>query len=791
MQALSADQLVGQILGNYRIERFLGKGRLNAVYLGRHLASQKLDALTMYLVPAHFSVEANARFLTRFRKESAAIIKLDHQYILPIYESGEYAGTPYLVTPYVNQGSLADMLKRHGRYDHREVVPILEQIASGVAYAHNRSCIHGTLRPSNLVVRDEDTLQVAGFGLMHMLQLSGIEKSEQPYAHLLTVAQTFLASPEYIAPEIVQGQVIDVRSDIYALGCILFELLSGRPPFSGSDPLEVARMHVTQSIPSLHIFCPEVPIALTSVVNQALERDPARRFQHVEELKEAFIQGSRGASAKGSQGRRYAEDERDWAETVQMAERVQETPADGYRLGNTNKWQLLPPIVTGKLSAVPFPTPQGLFSTSSKMVDREVNTSPGGRSNRGVSRPERYTDQQTLPPIAPASDQQTSQRYQNQPAAPTWPPLAAAPTWPPLAAETPVSASAASQTFVPERGNTRPTYRQETFNEPARAAPNLPASENIIARDATAWSENNQAAPAGSNMAMNSMPGMQEDTSRLVQSYSWWSQPGAQNIEVREERVKNARAQTQPQSQAQPAPLPSASSREPLFLRNSDTVSWMSEPVVPENVRRNFAAPTQKKGKMSRRRAIAFLASGGVVAAGTVGVLNLKHLLPTNQTPTAHTQTNAAANVAHTNTQPQKTQAKTTTTTQKTGTQNTGTQNTGTGTTQNTGTQGQNGKVIGSTKQATNTAVTFANPANDTPALLVRLTSGTFVAYEQACTHQGVLVNYDPAKKLLVCPAHGAIFDPANGGAVVQGPAQQPIPKVNVQVQANGTITTA
>src|SRR5215470_11851597 len=115
MQAFSLDQIVGQILGNYCIERFLGAGRLNAVYLGRHLASQRLDAMTMYLVPAHLSAEAKARFLTRFHKESAAITQLDHPHILPIYEYGEYVGIPYLVTPYVTQGSLADLLKRYGR----------------------------------------------------------------------------------------------------------------------------------------------------------------------------------------------------------------------------------------------------------------------------------------------------------------------------------------------------------------------------------------------------------------------------------------------------------------------------------------------------------------------------------------------------------------------------------------------------------------------------------------------------------------------------------------------------
>ena len=84
----------------------------------------------------------------------------------------------------------------------------------------------------------------------------------------------------------------------------------------------------------------------------------------------------------------------------------------------------------------------------------------------------------------------------------------------------------------------------------------------------------------------------------------------------------------------------------------------------------------------------------------------------------------------------------------------------------------------------------FANPANDTPSLLVRLANSTFVAYERAYTHVGVLVNYDPATEMLVCPAHGAIFDPAKGSAVVQGPAQLPLPKIGIQIQADGTVTT-
>src|SRR5579884_3264199 len=252
MQALSLDQLVGQTLDGYRVERLLGKGRLNAVYLAQNLASRRTDALTLYLTPESFPPESRQRFLKRFLKGATAVSALQHPHILPVYAFGEYQGCPYLVTPYTMHGSLADELKNRGRYEHPEVLKILKQAASGLDYAHKKGYIHGTLKPSNLVLKNrEGELMVAGFGLLHMLQSSGLVRTNRPYAHLFSIADTLMIAPGYVAPEIVEGKSIDRRSDIYALGAILFELLSGQPPFSGKDPLEVAQWHVKQSAPAL------------------------------------------------------------------------------------------------------------------------------------------------------------------------------------------------------------------------------------------------------------------------------------------------------------------------------------------------------------------------------------------------------------------------------------------------------------------------------------------------------------------------------------------------------------
>lgn len=721
MQALSLDQLVGQILGNYRIERFLGSGRLNAVYLGRHQASQRLDAVTMYLVPAHFSSEARARFLARFYKEAAAIAQLEHPHILPIYEYGEYAGTPYLVTPYVTQGSLADLLTRYGRYDHTAIVPILEQLASGVAYAHSKGHIHGMLRPANVIVRDQELLQVAGFGLMHMLQLGGIEQSELPYAHLLTVGQTFLASPEYIAPEVVRGKAIDRRSDIYALGCILFELLCGQPPFTGSDPLEIAQQHVTQEPPSLRTLFPGVPIALVSVVNQALARDPARRFQYVEELKDAFIQASRGASSSSTQKGLPSEEKRSWSARVQTSGRLQSVSPQGSKLSDSGKWQLLPPIITGKLPALPQ------LSTLGETV---------------------------------ASDQHS---HESQLAAVTFPPI--------VPAQLPVANTAGSPISAPEvnspyPASVLPSYLLGTGGDVRMGLPPLSAT----------------AGEASSSPASDSLPGVYADTEKLAESYAWWSLHGAEvekPLSPTKEEKSPFYVREEQEPNAQTVQIPPT--REPLVVPVSD--NWTSNPIAPGA----FGASTKKNSKnkkKSRRSVVALLAVGGVAAAGAAVVLNLNRVealvgsLHQSATAYVNTQVHNVPSQPAPNTQGHPSQP--TPNTQAHPSQPT----------PNPNTQNKKGTVIGNTQQKANSSVDFTNPATATPGILVRLIDSTFVAYDKACTHAGVLVNYNPATKLLVCPAHGAIFDPAKGGAVVQGPALLPLPTIGIQVQADGTVTT-
>ena len=190
--------------------------------------------------------------------------------------------------------------------------------------------------------------------------------------------------------------------------------------------------------------------------------------------------------------------------------------------------------------------------------------------------------------------------------------------------------------------------------------------------------------------------------------------------------------------------------------------------------------PAKRLHNAGRRRVIATLAAGSVVAAGALiaGKMNLAHLVTTLNTHTAQGSTTATGQQQVSNTGTPK---------GNTNPGNTGTPKGGTNP-GNTGTA-PTGKVLGATSLAANTAMDIINPADGKAGLLIHLPNGHFAAYERACTHEGVEVNYDPMTHTLVCPAHGAVFDPLNKAAVLQGPAMTPLKSVAFLVNANGTIT--
>ena len=290
MQPRDADQFCGQTIRGYLVEEYLGKGRLTALYRVRKRAEAESRVLTIIMVPEHLQASARERFFLRFDQEAARLVQLNHPHIFPLEGWGQQAGYPYLLMPDQRGKTLATELSQHGSVSLAYAAAVLDRVAETLEYARDHGVLHRGLAPTRIFLHPELFIQVAGFGLVSLLERSGIDQAaDEPQAHLQTIAGTFFEPPEYLAPEVVLGRAGDGRADVYAMGILLWEMLGGRPPFTGGSFLDVAAKHVRQPLPSLHAIRPDVPLALELVIHQALKRDPSQRFQSPRDLAAACL----------------------------------------------------------------------------------------------------------------------------------------------------------------------------------------------------------------------------------------------------------------------------------------------------------------------------------------------------------------------------------------------------------------------------------------------------------------------------------------------------------------------
>jgi serine/threonine protein kinase len=290
MQPIGADQFCGQTIHGYHVEEYLGKGRLTALYRVRKRAAAESRVLTIVMVPERLQGSARERFFLRFDEEAARLVQLKHPHIFPLEGWGQQAGYPYLLMPDQRGKTLATELRHAGGVSLAYAAAVLDRVAETLEYALDHGVLHRNLSPARIFLHAELFIQVAGFGLVSLLERRGIDQAEDdPHAHLQTIAGTYFEPPEYLAPEVVLGRPGDGRADVYAMGILLWDLLSGHPPFTGGSYLDVAARHVRQPLPSLHALRPDVPLALELVVHQALKRDPSQRFQSPRDLAAACL----------------------------------------------------------------------------------------------------------------------------------------------------------------------------------------------------------------------------------------------------------------------------------------------------------------------------------------------------------------------------------------------------------------------------------------------------------------------------------------------------------------------
>jgi serine/threonine protein kinase len=280
------NELLGQALGTCTLRRLLGRGGMGAVYLAQQSRPRRTVAVKVLMPGNVLEKKSRTEFLTRFRREADAIAALDHVNIMPVYEYGEQGDIAYLVMPYVNGGTLREVLEKRGALSLDEAVHIIEQAAAALDIAHAQGIIHRDLKPGNMLFHADGRLLLADFGLAKVLR--DLKDPSQSGQSDLTSTGTIVGTPEYLSPEQGTGRPIDHRSDIYSLGIVLFQMLGGRVPFTGTSPVAVAIKHALEEPPSLTQMNPTVPPEVEAVVMKALAKEPEDRYNSAGELAEAL-----------------------------------------------------------------------------------------------------------------------------------------------------------------------------------------------------------------------------------------------------------------------------------------------------------------------------------------------------------------------------------------------------------------------------------------------------------------------------------------------------------------------
>jgi serine/threonine-protein kinase len=280
--------LAAALAGQYDIERELGRGGMGVVYLAQDV---KLDRkVALKVLPPLLADSAQVR--ERFLREARTSARLTHPNIVAIYGAGEVNSLVYFVMSYVEGESLAERLRRNGVLDPANAVPIIRDVALALAYAHERGVVHRDIKPENILLdAHSGRAMVTDFGIARVAE-----------AAPLTMTGQVLGSVHYMSPEQVSGDKVDGRSDLYSLGVVAFQALSGRLPFDNETASAVIVSHVTKAPPPLLSLAPQVPGALAAVVDRCLSKSPGDRYDTgdalARALDEAWEKRSKGASPR-------------------------------------------------------------------------------------------------------------------------------------------------------------------------------------------------------------------------------------------------------------------------------------------------------------------------------------------------------------------------------------------------------------------------------------------------------------------------------------------------------------
>src|SRR5437660_9426038 len=267
--------LKAALADRYAIDRELGHGGTATVYLAQDLKHGRSVAVKVLRPELAAALGAE-----RFLREIEIAARLTHPHILPLHDSGEAKGFLYYVMPFVDGESLRDRLRREQQLPIEEAVRIAREVATALSHAHSHDVVHRDIKPENILLSGGEAV-VADFGIARAIVAAGAE----------TLTDTGLAvgTPGYMSPEQATGaEHVDGRSDIYSLGCVLYEMLAGHPPFTGSNAQEILGRHAIDGVPAVRAARNGVPLAVEQTITRSLAKQPADRFATTDEFAEAL-----------------------------------------------------------------------------------------------------------------------------------------------------------------------------------------------------------------------------------------------------------------------------------------------------------------------------------------------------------------------------------------------------------------------------------------------------------------------------------------------------------------------
>jgi serine/threonine-protein kinase len=275
-----------QVLGErYQIGGVLGRGGMAEVHLGRDLRLGREVAVKVL----RSDLARDPSFQVRFRREAQASASLNHPAIVAVYDTGEdrstSGATPYIVMEYVEGETLRDVIRREGQLSPERAMTVSADVCGALDFSHRNGIVHRDVKPGNVMITPEGSVKVMDFGIARAVSDS---------AATMTSTAAVIGTAQYLSPEQARGEGVDARSDVYSVGCMLYELITGAPPFTGDSPVAVAYQHVREDPRLPSSINPRVPQELDAIVLKAMSKNPANRYQSAAEMRNDLLRALAG-----------------------------------------------------------------------------------------------------------------------------------------------------------------------------------------------------------------------------------------------------------------------------------------------------------------------------------------------------------------------------------------------------------------------------------------------------------------------------------------------------------------